>query len=63
MEDEKLSFPFFGGGQCKTLTVPDGCLLRKSDKANASLNVQNVRCSIRQKRSKQMHMVVASEKS
>lgn len=23
MEDEKLSFPFFGGGQYKTLTVPE----------------------------------------
>lgn len=34
----------FWKGNTITLTVPDGCLLRKPDKANASQSVQNVRC-------------------
>lgn len=44
MEDEKQKSPFsFWKGDPITLTVADGSLLRKPDKANASINVQNVR--------------------
>lgn len=38
----KISFSFWKGDPI-TLIVPDGFLLRKPDKANASINVQNVR--------------------
>lgn len=43
MEDEKQSLLFFWKGNPVTLTLPDGCLLRKPDNANAPISVQNVR--------------------